>query len=67
MADNTKRYDALARFGKVLAAGALASAIAWVAGPDFANVVGTTNAVLLAAVLTPILSAAEKVFVPVTS
>lgn len=68
MADtDTVRLAALKRFGKVVAAGVVAAAIGFVAGPDFANVVGTQNAVLLAAVLTPVLSALEKAFVPFTS
>lgn len=62
-----KAKAALIRFAKVLAAGAVASTLAFIAGPDLVNVVGTTNAVLLAAVLTPILSALEKALVPFTS
>lgn len=51
---------ALSRFVKVVIAGVVAAAIAFVASPDFANVVSTQYAVILAAVLTPILSALEK-------
>lgn len=58
---------ALARFGKVLASLALSSAIGFIVGPDLANLVGTTYAVAIAALLTPILSGLEKAYFPKTS
>lgn len=56
----SKTQQALVRFGKVVAAGAVASALGWLAGPNVADIVGTQYAVLTAAVLTPVLSALEK-------
>lgn len=55
-----KRKQALLRFVKIAVAAAVAAAIGWLAGPNVADVVGTQNAVLVAAVLTPLLSALEK-------
>lgn len=57
----SKRKTVLLRALRVAGAGAVAWLIAWLAGPDVADVVGSSqNAVLLAAVLTPILAAVEK-------
>ena len=39
---------------------AISGVIAWLAGPEVADLVGTERAVLLAAVLTPMLVATEK-------
>lgn len=51
---------ALERFAKVLGATAAAAAIGFLSGPDAATVFGKQDAVILAMVLVPILSAAEK-------
>ena len=55
------------RFLKVVAAGAVAAAIGWLSGPDVADLVGQQGAVILAAILVPILSGLEKAYLPVTS
>lgn len=59
MADST-RVAALKRFAKVAAAALLGAAAGWVVGPDVANVVGTQYAVVVAMILTPLISAAQK-------
>lgn len=56
----SNRVKALKRFAKVAGAALVAAAASWAAGPDFANVVGTQYAVVLFAVLTPVLSALQK-------
>lgn len=56
----SKREQAILRLLKVAAAGAVAVVVGWLAGPNVADVVGTQNAVLVAAVLTPLFSALEK-------
>lgn len=58
---------ALRRLVKVAAAGAIAAAVGWIASPELAGVVGTQNAVIIAAVLTPILSGLEKGYFKPTS
>lgn len=61
MAATSKRKTVLLRLVRTAGATLVAFVIAWLAGPDVADVVGSTqNAVLLAAVLTPLLAAAEK-------
>lgn len=57
----SKRKTVLLRAVRSAAAVSISGFIAWLAGPDVADLIGSTsNAVLLAAVLTPILTAAEK-------
>lgn len=58
MSDKTKTI--LLRFLRVGAAGVVAYVIAWLAGPDVTELLGAERAVLLAAVLTPLLAALEK-------
>ena len=58
---------ALRRLVKVAIAAVLAAIVGWFASPEFADVVGTQNAVLLAALLTPILSGLEKGYFKKTS
>lgn len=55
------KVQALLRLAKVSAALVVAAIAAWVVSPDAANVVGTQYAVVFGAVLTPILSAIEKI------
>lgn len=64
---STKLNLALRRFAKVVAAGLVSAGIAFVASPEVADIVGTQGAVILAAVLTPILSGLEKAYFPPTS
>lgn len=59
---SARAQAALLRLAKTVVAGALAAVVAFVASPQLADVVGTQYAVLVAAVLTPILMAAEKYF-----
>lgn len=55
------KVAALKRFAKVIGALVLGAAAGWVAGPDFANVVGTQNAVVLAGIASAVVSALQKV------
>ena len=48
------------RLLKVVGAAVMAGLIAFLSGPDVANVFGDQMALLLVAVLTPVLSAVEK-------
>lgn len=57
---NPKKRTIILRALRTAGATAIAGLIGWLAGPDVAELVGTEQAVLLAAVLTPLLAAAEK-------
>jgi hypothetical protein len=63
----SKAQLALIRFAKVLAAGALASASAFVVSPAFLDIVGTQTAVFLVPILTSIFSGLEKGYLKQTS
>jgi hypothetical protein len=65
--DQGKLNLALRRLAKVAAAGLVAAVIGWLSGPDVADLVGEQGAVIIAAVLVPILSGLEKAYLPVTS
>jgi len=60
MALSDKVKTILFRAVRSAAAVAVAGIIGWLAGPDFAELVGTEYAVLVAAVLTPLLLALDK-------
>jgi hypothetical protein len=51
---------ALKRLARVLGAAAVASLIAWIAGPEFIGLVGTQYAVILVPILTGVLSSLDK-------
>lgn len=58
---------ALRRFAKVVGAAIVAGVIAWLSGPDVADLLGTDRAKLLALVLIPVLSGIEKGWIKQTS
>jgi hypothetical protein len=57
---NDKQKKVLLNFARTLAATVVAALIAWVAGPDAAELIGAQTAVIAVPVLTALLTAAER-------
>lgn len=60
MATTTKKKTVILRALRTASAVAVAGFVGWLSGPDVTELLGAQNAVLLAAVATPLLVALEK-------